>query len=202
MKGKAPSGSHKHASTDYLAVEAWLGNSGGKPSTSPNVVHVFDDPLHIVVTYVEPLRRQYLTRSRVAASTSFGQQGRPDGVGLSFSVGAILVCFFLALLLSVAGHLCWCIACLLPQLLLCAAVLVESLICSLACCLAGVSSWHFVFSVLLAISCVGALLACLLSCYYGCVVVLVEVGYGVRFAGMVEGPIGTALVVVVCWSWL
>ena len=29
-----------------------------------------------------------------------------------------------------------------------------------------------------------------------------EVGYGVPFAGMVEGPIGTALVVVVYWSWL
>lgn len=62
-------------------AEAWLGNSDGKPFTSLNVVHVSDDPLHIVVTYVEPPRRQYLTHSRVAASTSFGQQGRLDGVG-------------------------------------------------------------------------------------------------------------------------
>jgi hypothetical protein len=46
-------------------------HSGDKQFASPNVLHVSDD--RNVVADVEPPKRQYLTRSRVAAANRFGQ---------------------------------------------------------------------------------------------------------------------------------
>jgi len=61
-------------------AEAGLRDSSVKSSAPPKVVHIFYDP-RTAVTDVPPPRRQYLTRSRVAASTNLSHQGKPDGVG-------------------------------------------------------------------------------------------------------------------------
>jgi hypothetical protein len=50
-------------------VEA--GYFGAKHSASLNVVHISND--RNVIADVEPPKRQYLTRSRVAATTNFSQ---------------------------------------------------------------------------------------------------------------------------------
>jgi hypothetical protein len=49
---------------------AKTGYFGAKHPASSNVVHISDD--QNVITDVEPPKRQYPTRSRVAATTSFG----------------------------------------------------------------------------------------------------------------------------------
>jgi len=58
--------------------QAEAGHSGAKHSTSLNVVHVSDD--RNVIADVKPSTRQYLTHSRVAMTTSSGQQGRHNRV--------------------------------------------------------------------------------------------------------------------------
>jgi hypothetical protein len=50
---------------------AETGHFGAKHHASSNVVHISDD--QNVITDVEPPKRQYPTRSRVVATTSFGQ---------------------------------------------------------------------------------------------------------------------------------
>jgi hypothetical protein len=57
---------------------AEVGHSGAKHFASLNVVHVSND--RNVIADVKPPKRQYLTHNRVVAITSFGQQGRHDGV--------------------------------------------------------------------------------------------------------------------------
>jgi hypothetical protein len=53
---------------------AETGHFGAKHSTSLNVIHISDD--QNVIIDVEPPKRQYLNRSRVAVTTSFSQQRR------------------------------------------------------------------------------------------------------------------------------
>lgn len=52
---------------------------GANPSASPKLVQVSEG--HTDVTAEPPPRRQYLTRSRDAASFTFGHQGKPVGMG-------------------------------------------------------------------------------------------------------------------------